>query len=473
MGNSQSTQTSVAVVPPAEVVTVPITPPLDKPVVSKSNWKCPFAPATSSTTNGESPQVCPMKKKAQVNTEPGSLEADATSSPTNDAKCHFAPKNIGISGLDASILCPVKWKKSTIPPQIQESKSETNNVSNESSSKCPVNASYRNPNQYNVYNQKIDPSNQMPINPNQQPSPNQAVKLSTERVLSQIPKAGTDESTWAYPSPQMFWNAIVRKNKVEGVKEQDIDTVVAIHNNMNENTWRQVLAWEELHPTTDVNKQPKLLRFLGRPHEISPKAYLKSLFGHPTPFDRHDWIVDRGGQEVRYVIDYYHDESGVDGDTKPKALTDVHSIQSIKVDVRPALDSIESIYDRILAMPYRYNIQRSTSFSPPPFFAPKRMIQAEELKITLLRQQWGDIQSKCHDIQLKLKNCSSEQECGSASVALQRCTASVICPDIVNNFDACIQEKSINNDKINASFNAMEKCLDLFRIESEQHLRKN
>jgi hypothetical protein len=23
------------------------------------------------------------------------------------------------------------------------------------------------------------------------------------------------------------------------------------------------------------------------------------------PFDRHDWVVDRCGQEVRYVIDFY------------------------------------------------------------------------------------------------------------------------------------------------------------------------
>ena len=27
-----------------------------------------------------------------------------------------------------------------------------------------------------------------------------------------------------------------------------MDTVVAIHNNMNENTWAQLLAWEKLHP---------------------------------------------------------------------------------------------------------------------------------------------------------------------------------------------------------------------------------
>lgn len=29
------------------------------------------------------------------------------------------------------------------------------------------------------------------------------------------------------------------------------------------------------------------------------------MLGGPAPFDRHDWIVDRCGKEVRYVIDFY------------------------------------------------------------------------------------------------------------------------------------------------------------------------
>ena len=32
--------------------------------------------------------------------------------------------------------------------------------------------------------------------------------------------------------------------------------------------------------------------------------------GGQLPFDRHDWWVDRCGQEVRYVIDFYfHEEA--------------------------------------------------------------------------------------------------------------------------------------------------------------------
>lgn len=99
---------------------------------------------------------------------------------------------------------------------------------------------------YNVYAQPIDPKNQMPATANQQPSAGQEKPLSTERVQSSIPKGGT-ESTWLYPSPQMFWNALVRKNKAENVEEDDMDVVVKIHNEMNERAWRRLMEWEELH----------------------------------------------------------------------------------------------------------------------------------------------------------------------------------------------------------------------------------
>lgn len=48
--------------------------------------------------------------------------------------------------------------------------------------------------------------------------------------------------------------------------------------------------------------------------------------GYELPFDRHDWIVDRCGREVRYVIDYY-DGGSVDS-----------KFQFAILDVRPAMD---------------------------------------------------------------------------------------------------------------------------------------
>lgn len=88
----------------------------------------------------------------------------------------------------------------------------------EGESACPVPESLRVKAVYNVYNQRIDelplaktdvldPSNNMPAEPNQQPSPGQKKLISTQRVVSNIPKGNT-ESTWVYPSPQMFFNGV-------------------------------------------------------------------------------------------------------------------------------------------------------------------------------------------------------------------------------------------------------------------------
>ena len=59
-------------------------------------------------------------------------------------------------------------------------------------------------------------------------------------------------------------------------------------------------------------------------------------YRYELPFDRHDWIIDRCGKEVRYVIDFY-DKGDVDPQTGVVAL----------LDVRPAMDSLEAIKDRI------------------------------------------------------------------------------------------------------------------------------
>ena len=69
--------------------------------------------------------------------------------------------------------------------------------------------------------------------------------------------------------------------------------------------------------------------------EFSPRARFRGLMGYEMPFDRHDWIVDRAGREVRYVIDYY------DGELRPG------SHQFAQLDVRPALDSIDAMWDRM------------------------------------------------------------------------------------------------------------------------------
>lgn len=190
---------------------------------------------------------------------------------------------------------------------------------------------------YDVYGQELDRANMMPSTPSQLPSPGQKQPLSTDRVQSTIPKAVDEDGrseTWTYPSPQMFYNSLHRKGKADGVAESDMPSVVAVHNQMNEQTWEKVLHWEsKFH--CDECKNPTLKRFMGRPHDLSLAAFFRSsLFGYPRPFDRHDWVVDRCGKEdVTYIIDYYFWEG--------------RSPSPIEFHVRPAINSFSTAYDRL------------------------------------------------------------------------------------------------------------------------------
>lgn len=51
---------------------------------------------------------------------------------------------------------------------------------------------------------------------------------------------------WEYPSPQQFYNALVRKGWE--TPEESIEMVVAIHNFLNERAWEEVMAWERRLP---------------------------------------------------------------------------------------------------------------------------------------------------------------------------------------------------------------------------------
>lgn len=163
------------------------------------------------------------------------VEASTESQPnpfragSNGGEC---PVNKGMSGKVMQALTSAN-SASGAPGGCPVVAAGSDNLKKKPSSTGPV---------YNVYSQEIDPTNMMPP-ANQEPAPGQQVPLSKERVVSNIPKGGT-EGTWLYPSPQMFWNSLVRKGKTDGVQENDIDVVVAIHNEMNERTWQQVVHWE-------------------------------------------------------------------------------------------------------------------------------------------------------------------------------------------------------------------------------------
>lgn len=62
-----------------------------------------------------------------------------------------------------------------------------------------------------------------------------------------------------------------------------------------------------------------------------------------------------GKGATRYVIDYYYDNSKSEQDTVPQlgVQASASDIKSIVVDVRPALDSLESVYHRLRRFPAR------------------------------------------------------------------------------------------------------------------------
>ncbi|XP_051983950.1 holocytochrome c-type synthase [Xyrauchen texanus] len=185
----------------------------------------------------------------------------------------------------------------------------------------------------------INPANMMPP-PNQQPSPGQPFILSVAREESTIPRAGSEQK-WVYPSEQMFWNAMLRKGwrwNNDDVNQKDMSNIISIHNQNNEQAWQEILRWEKLH-SIDCPCGPSLLRFGGKAKDLSPRARFRHWMGHELPFDRHDWIIDRCGKEVRYVIDYY------DGGQVSK-----HTI----LDVRPAFDSLGAVWDRMKVAWWRW-----------------------------------------------------------------------------------------------------------------------
>ena len=54
--------------------------------------------------------------------------------------------------------------------------------------------------------------------------------------------------------------------------------VVSIHNTVNEQSWRKVLEYESMHASS-CPQGPKLVRFRGRPADLSPKARMLSWIG--------------------------------------------------------------------------------------------------------------------------------------------------------------------------------------------------
>ncbi|KAI9799608.1 MAG: holocytochrome c synthase [Piccolia ochrophora] len=221
---------------------------------------------------------------------------------------------------------------------------------------------------------KLNPLNYMPTNISQSRAEGQTHDLPTDRTLSTIPKGpGSTEGNWEYPSPQQMYNAMLRKGYTD-TPQDAVESMVEVHNFLNEGAWAEIVEWERrfagglskgwqecsrgeegsmagaslgLNPRKVA--QPRLLRFMGRPQDQTPKATMLQVMGwvYPDkfesepPFDRHDWFVQRHSapdqvHEVRYVIDYYS------GPPEPTGEPVFY------LDVRPAMDTPRAAVERMM-----------------------------------------------------------------------------------------------------------------------------
>ncbi|KAL8378085.1 hypothetical protein RB595_008675 [Gaeumannomyces hyphopodioides] len=191
--------------------------------------------------------------------------------------------------------------------------------------------------------------------------------LDEGRVVSSIPRAmpspsspspaaapsnhenetGADAATgnWVYPSERMFFEALRRKGSAggpDGARAADMRTVVPIHNAVNERAWREIKAWEAPYCAgAACPGGPRLESFSGLAAKMSPRARVNTWLGYTAPFDRHDWVVDRCGVRVEYVIDFYAGRPGPAGTAVPQKL-------NFYLDVRPKLNTWEGVKMRAL-----------------------------------------------------------------------------------------------------------------------------
>ena len=264
----------------------------------------------------------------------------------------------------------------------------------------------------------------------------------------------------------------------------------------------------------------KKSKFTGRPFDLSPKATIKHyLLGHPFPFDRHDWTVLRpSGQQVRYVIDYYHDTAAENDDTSIEDLQIGRGgkCNSLLVDVRPALDGPSELWGRMVSMPLAIRgcasivdcvlgggegQEKKSEFEPLP------LIPSDTLKLSMddSKEVWANIQQdskqkieddnkavtvatdvsvvteaeamqiadtyatilkQCENVKVQLQNCGSDAECRKAFMGMTACAGKVMCPLQHKSFADTIKEVSVGKDidektsaKINIAFDTLSECV--------------
>ena len=96
------------------------------------------------------------------------------------------------------------------------------------------------------------------------------------KEVSTIPKSSNNNDNWVYPSQLQFFEAMKRKG--HNPNPRDMNTIVPIHNAVNERAWMEIKKWEDGKSDCEIY----LHSFKGRPQDRSPKAWIKTALGFAT-----------------------------------------------------------------------------------------------------------------------------------------------------------------------------------------------
>ncbi|KAI0205581.1 cytochrome c/c1 heme-lyase [Astrocystis sublimbata] len=309
------------------------------------------------STDAQQPATCPVDHKSREAWLDKSKVASSSSSSASDAPAAALPPShpsVDPSSKNAD-SCPVDHGAREVWMQQARAASEaTTNAPINPSSTSPTTSTSSS--SWSSYLPQIPFFSSSPQSTTQSSPPGASRKLGIDREVSTIPRTlstpasatgdhapaqpanneqetGADKTTgnWIYPSERMFFEAMKRKG--HDPKTADMQTVVPIHNAVNERAWAEIKQWEGPWVQGSRCDGPRLHSFTGLSTQLSPKARFNTFLGYQAPFDRHDWVVDRCGQEIEYIIDFYAGRATFGADGK----------LSFYLDVRPKLNSWEGV----------------------------------------------------------------------------------------------------------------------------------
>ena len=102
-------------------------------------------------------------------------------------------------------------------------------------------------------------------------------------------------------------------------------------------------------------------------------------------------------------------------------------------------------------------------------YTPPSALSTAEINLML-----HQIEANCKAQKDQLTLCTTEESCGAAAVALQRCSAMIVCPTIAKEFDSLVTtlsarkseggEESVPDEELSRSFQAMTGCMEHFAV---------